>query len=73
MPNMFGGDSSHPAYKPRELAENEVLLGDVLWTIDLTKGKMSVFQESIEGRKTTEPEWAWPSEVKDLVEKLKNP
>lgn len=46
MPNMFGGDQSHPAYMPRELESNEFLDGDNLYTL---KDDGNIDVEKIDG------------------------
>lgn len=51
MPNMFGGDQLHPAYCPRKLEPNEVLVGNDLYTIKFEKDTfIRVDRENIDGR-----------------------
>ncbi len=71
MPNMFGGDQSHPAYDPRtKLADNQVMVGNDLYTIDEDDW---VNIEHVDG--TSERvhfSWSMPEEVRQLHVVLDN-
>ncbi|TSC82306.1 MAG: hypothetical protein G01um101420_470 [Parcubacteria group bacterium Gr01-1014_20] len=49
MPNILGGDSTHPAYMPRRLTSREVLIGDSLYSIVGNGRKMRVSFENVNG------------------------
>ncbi len=60
MPSMFGGDSSHPAYKPRELDPNEELVGTTLFTV--RHGEL--YAENVDGSGyRASPGEAWPPKL----------
>ncbi len=54
MPNMVGGSQHHPAYDPRsELAPNEVLVGNDLYTLEVKFGNVldRVSVECVDGHR----------------------
>jgi hypothetical protein len=70
MPNMFGGDQSHPAYDPgTELEENQVLVGTTLYTV--MEG--TVMAEGVTGfnRWYSQTDPSLPASVKEKIEELK--
>ena len=70
MPNVVGGDQFHPAYMPRDLAENEVLVGNDLYTIvDVDRDTIDI--EHVDGKGGHVPLSVVPKEVLDRLRKLK--
>ena len=50
MPNIFGGDSGHPAYDPRwKPSADEDCVGLVRYTVGLFKGDWRIQADDVEG------------------------
>ena len=62
MPNMFGGDQLHPAYRSRKLEQNEVLIEERLYTI---QDDGSVLFEDLNGKSGV----CWESDIPAKVRK----
>ena len=72
MPNIVGGDQMHPAYMPRKLAENEVLIKSILYTIIIEKKKViEITYEGVDGNGGRISEENAPKRVKNRIKKLK--
>ncbi|MFA7717680.1 MAG: hypothetical protein WC875_03110 [Candidatus Absconditabacterales bacterium] len=71
MPNIVGGDQFHPAYKPRQLEKNEVLVDSVLYTITIKRNKVTITYEKVDGQSGYESEANAPRRVKNRIKKLK--
>lgn len=70
MPNMFGGEQTHPEYKSRELMENEVLVDSVLYTISINKENIEITYKNVDGTGGKTLIENAPEEVKNRVKKL---
>ena len=80
MPNECGGSQYHPAYKKRELDENEILVDETLYTIFRVDeeeyqdaGELVVDAEELDGRgeRYYEDDFGnLPAKVKKRIKKL---
>lgn len=72
MPNMFGGDQFHPAYMPTRLKPNEVMVGNIVYRIEIRDGLCQIFAEDVEGQCYEVLLLTCPQSVKDRCAELLN-
>lgn len=71
MPNMFGGDQFHPAYDPdTKLKENQVLVGNDLYTISIEGSGGTFSCESVNGERRAGWINSAPKQVQDKAKEL---
>lgn len=70
MPNMFGGDSSHPDYMPRKLGPYEAYVDGTYYVLEKSDdGEYIAIMVTIEGKRLW-PMGTLPSQVKRKLTRL---